>query len=212
MIGRVSGCCAPPGYERLFGERTARRDARRYRRKGLGKTAQRIVELAGGPRTVLEIGGGVGSVQLELLKRGAERATNVELSEGYEGEAAVLSEAAGVGDRVERRFGDIATDGADVGSAELVVLHRVVCCYPDVDSLVEAAARRAGRRLVLSFPHDTALTRGGAAVANLWLRFVSFRFYVHRERRIVAAAAAEGLRPAARERSGFWTVLALDRA
>ena len=37
--------------------------------------------------TVLEIGGGVGEIQIELLKRGATRAANLELSPAYEEEA-----------------------------------------------------------------------------------------------------------------------------
>ena len=75
----MSGCCAT-GYERFFGPRLARRDARRYRKRGLDDTAQRLVdELSahGASGTSLEIGGGVGAIELELLKRGVERATIV---------------------------------------------------------------------------------------------------------------------------------------
>ena len=38
--------------------------------------------------TVLEIGGGVGEIHIELLKRGAKRALNLELSPAYAEEAA----------------------------------------------------------------------------------------------------------------------------
>jgi len=34
--------------------------------------------------TVLEIGGGVGEIQIELLKRGAASSVNLELSSAYE--------------------------------------------------------------------------------------------------------------------------------
>jgi magnesium-protoporphyrin O-methyltransferase len=207
----VSGCCVPRGYEKIFGEKTARRDAKNYRHKGLGDTSKRVVALAGRPRTVLEIGGGVGAIQLELLKGGAERATNVELSKGYEAEAAALAREAGVADRVERRLGDVAVDGAEIGPAEAVIMNRVVCCYPDVDALVGAAALRAENRLVLCFPRDSVIFRAAARLVNLGLRLVDFRVYVHRERRIVAAATAEGLRPAAREQGRIWVVLALER-
>jgi hypothetical protein len=37
--------------------------------------------------TVLEVGGGVGEIQIELLRRGAERSVNLELSPAYEREA-----------------------------------------------------------------------------------------------------------------------------
>ena len=108
---------------------------------------------------MLEIGGGVGEIQLELLRRGAASATNLELSPGYEPEAAALIEEAGVGDRVQRRLVDIAMDPAAVEPADIVVLHRVVCCYPDVAKLLGAAADHARRQLVFSHPPRNMMSR-----------------------------------------------------
>ena len=65
----------------MFNDRFAHRMAARYRKKGLDKTARRMVELLTQRgvqgATVLEIGGGVGGIQLELLQRGAASATNL---------------------------------------------------------------------------------------------------------------------------------------
>ena len=58
---------------------------------------------------MLEIGGGVGEMQIELLSRGARKATNLEISRSYETQAAVLLDRSGMTDRVTRRFTDIAT-------------------------------------------------------------------------------------------------------
>ena len=78
----VARCCDPRGCDDFFGDKFARRVARRYRRRGLDKTSTRIVaflERAGVQEaTVLEIGGGVGEIQLELLKRGAGAVWQVE--------------------------------------------------------------------------------------------------------------------------------------
>ena len=127
----------------MFGARFAQRMAARYRKRGLTPSARAIVDLVteGGVQgaTVLEVGGGVGEIQLELLRRGAASATNLELSHGYEPEAAALIDDAGLGGRVHRRLVDIATDPAAVEPADVVVLHRVVCCYPDVGKLLGAA-------------------------------------------------------------------------
>ena len=49
----------------------------------------------------------------------------------YETEAAQLLERTGLAARVERRFLDIAQVPDEVERADVVVLHRVVCCYPD---------------------------------------------------------------------------------
>src|SRR5215203_3099453 len=147
----MSNCCDPRGCDRFFGKHFARRVARRYRKHGLGKTEQAMVEflesadLAGA--TVLEVGGGVGELHVELLKRGAERAVNLELSPAYDGEARRLLAEARLEGRVERRIHDIAVAPEAVERADVVVLHRVVCCYPDYERLLGAAGERARRLL-----------------------------------------------------------------
>jgi magnesium-protoporphyrin O-methyltransferase len=211
----VAGCCTPSGYRKIFGAKTARRDVRKYRRRGLDRAARRIADfligggVAGG--SVLEVGGGVGAIQLELLKAGAARTTNVELSPEYEPYAAEL-----LGDdaRVERHVGDFVRDAAELESADDVVLHRVVCCYPDPDALVGAAAEHARRRLVLSFPPDTALFRSGSAVMNAFLALTrtEFRTFVHPVATILAAARARGLEPALDTRTPLWRIVGFERA
>ncbi len=211
----MSACCSPRAYDEFFDEKQARRDARRYRRRGLDKTARRMVGFLAGygveGATVLEAGGGVGAIQIELLKAGSERAVNVELSPSYEKEAAELLREAGLKERVERRIGDFARDGIE--PADVVVLHRVVCCYPDYEGLVGAAADRARRALVLSFPKETWLTRIAFAAFNLVqrLRRKDFRAYVHPVAGILGAAEHRGLRPAFGHRGAFWQVAGLER-
>jgi len=83
----MANCCDPRGCDAFFGERFARRVAKRYRARGLDRTARHIVgflaERGVEGATVLEVGGGVGEIQIELLKRGARRAVNLELSGAY---------------------------------------------------------------------------------------------------------------------------------
>jgi len=212
----MAGCCNPIDYRRLFSRKYASRDARRYRRRGLGTTSRALVDLAGDVEgaTVLDVGGGIGAIDLELLAAGAERATNVELSGGYEEAASALLSERGLSDRVERRVADFVSEGNAVEPHDLVVLHRVVCCYPDVDALMGAAAEHARRRLVLTYPQEHLLMRLGLRVINLWLRVsgCGFRTYVHPIARILGAAEVHGLRLERREHQGFlWESAALVR-
>jgi hypothetical protein len=211
-------CCSPPrGYTKLFSKRAARRDAKRYRRDGLDETAEEMVGFlrARGVEgaSVLEIGGGVGAIQLELLEAGAARATNLELSPEYEEAALELVHESGLDGRVERRLGDVVAQPALAGEADAVVMHKVVCCYPDYDALVGAAAERAKRHLVMSFPRPRwairAVVRAVNAVARL-LRW-EFRSWVHPPQALVVAAERRGLSLAVESRGRIWQVAALER-
>ncbi len=201
----MAGCCQPGGYERLFSAKQAKLDARRYRKRGLSGTSCDLVELAGdvSGATVLEVGGGVGAIELDLLAGGADRATNVELSGEYEEEAEKLIDERGLGERVDRRVADFVTE--PVEPHDVVVMHRVVCCYPDVDLLVGMAAAHTRRRLLLTYPRERPWTRAGIRVINLCLRISSssFRAFVHPVARITAAAEREGLALERRERPGL---------
>lgn len=208
------GCC-PWGYEAFFSEKQARRDARRYRRRGLDGAARWIVEAVEARgldgASVLEPGGGVGALQIELLKAGAARSRVVELSPAYEEAAAELAREAGVADRVERVVGDFAVL-AD-GEADVVVLHRVVCCYPRYEELLGAAADRARRTLVFTYPPRNLLSRALVRLFNAWmgLRGVPFRAFLHPPAAMVEVVRSRGLEPYAYRRGPLWHGVAFAR-
>ena len=215
--GSMAGCCDPHGFDEVFSPRFARRVARRYRKRGLRRAERDIVEflatrgLAGA--TVLEIGGGVGEIQLELLKRGAARTTNLELVAAYDGPAGELAREAGLADRVERRLHDIVEAPEQVERADVVVLHRVVCCYPDYEALLSAAGGHARRLLVFSFPTGSRLTRLAIGLENLQrrVRRNDFRAFVHPPERLIATAESQGLTLTYRHRTALWSIAGFER-
>ena len=212
----MSDCCTPKGYRTIFSEKSAQSEAKRYRSKGLDKVSRRIVDLVKERgvkgRTVLEVGGGIGAIEIELLKAGATRATNVELTPTYEEAAGELLREAGLLDRVDRRVGDFVE--VDPDAADLVILNRVVCCYPDMPRLVAAAAEHARSTLILTFPNDRWSTRLGLALVNLGFRVfrVQFQVFLHRPDRILAAGEEHGLRTQLNHRGLVWQTAALERA
>jgi hypothetical protein len=211
-------CCSTSAYGEFFDEKLARRDAEGYRRSGLKGAGKRLVELITARGVdgadVLEVGGGIGALQLELLQRGAAHTTNAELSPAYEGEAVALLDERALAQRVDRRIVDIATDPDVVQPADVVLLHRVVCCYPDYERLLGTAARKAKRLVAFSFPPDHVGARAAIFVLNLWprVRGCDFRSYVHPEREMLAAVERNGFRVVSRERSGVWRIAVLERA
>jgi magnesium-protoporphyrin O-methyltransferase len=201
----------------MFNDRFARRLAARYRKKGLDKTARRMVDLLAQRgvqgATVLEIGGGVGEIQLELLRRGAASATNLELSPCYEPEAARLLQEAGLAGRVDRRLTDIASDPGTVEPADIVILHRVICCYPDYAKLLGAAADHARDQLAFSFPPRNPASRALLATQNLAFRLIGreFRVFAHPPAAMLRVLAEHGMRPTLAHRRPGWQVAAATR-
>jgi 2-polyprenyl-3-methyl-5-hydroxy-6-metoxy-1,4-benzoquinol methylase len=213
----MAGCCPSRDYRRFFNQRFARRLANRYRKRGLDKTARKMVAflqaLGIEGATVLEIGGGVGEIQVELLKAGAARAQNLELSPAYEHEAHTLAGQAGVQGRIDWRIHDLAEDPGAVAPADVVVLHRVVCCYADYERLLGAAADHARRALVFSYPPRNALSRAFYGVFNLVMRLTrsGFRGFAHPSGAMLAVLEDHGLRRTFERRSLIWQVAGLER-
>jgi 2-polyprenyl-3-methyl-5-hydroxy-6-metoxy-1,4-benzoquinol methylase len=164
--------------------------------------------------TVLDVGGGVGAIGLELLKAGAARVLTVELSGAYDETAAELARQAGVEDRIDRSVADFAQQADELPRADVVVMHRVVCCYPDYDSLLAAAAGRAERLLVFSFPRSTWWTRAGSKLANLVLRQrgCDFRSYIHPPHALIAAVERYGFRLEYEHEGTLWRVAGFERS
>lgn len=206
----MTGCCDPREYDDVFTEDYARRKARQYLDSGLDDTAGRMVDflldqgLEGA--TVLEIGGGVGGLHLELLRRGASTATNVELSSAYDAEAARLLAETGLTGRVSRRIVDLAANPDAVAAADVVILHRVVCCYPDFPALLGAAADHVQRMLVFSYPRPHLLTRAQTWMENVGYRIhrQEFRTFVHSPEAMTDVLADHGLEVVRTDRSLMW--------
>jgi 2-polyprenyl-3-methyl-5-hydroxy-6-metoxy-1,4-benzoquinol methylase len=214
----MSGCCNARGCDSFFGRRFAQRSASRYRKQGLDDTARRMVafleERGVEGATVLEIGGGVGAIQLELLRRGAAHSTNLELSPAYDDEARSLLREAGLEERAERRIHDIAERGDGVEPADVVVLNRVVCCYPDYERLLGAAAESARRLLVFSYPRRNPITRLVVATQNALFAVMrrEFRTFTHPPAAMLAVLEERGLRPTFAHHGTVWQVAGLERA
>jgi magnesium-protoporphyrin O-methyltransferase len=203
--------------EEMFTPRSAQKSLERYRKDGLGELERRIVASSTatgveGAR-VLELGGGIGAIQAELLAAGAAVGEVVELVPGYEPYARELAHEKGVADRTSFVVADVLDSPAVVEPADVVVLNRVVCCSPDGVELTAAAARLTRRALVLSYPRDVWWLRLGASAMNagLWMLRRSFRVFVHRPAALAAAAEAAGLGLTESGRTGPWEFATFGR-
>jgi SAM-dependent methyltransferase len=214
----VASCCRSGPCEELFKPRVARRSLEQYRKKGHGDLERRMLAAASegglaGAR-VLEIGGGIGTLQAELLEAGAERGEVVEIVAAWEPYARELAREKGLDERTSFRVADILEDPQGVERAEVVLMNRVVCCSPDGVQLTAAAARLAARRLVLSYPRDVFWMQAGVRLLNAGMRVLgrSFRAFAHPREALLGAARSQGLTLLLSGRQGPWEFVALERA
>jgi magnesium-protoporphyrin O-methyltransferase len=211
-------CCPHcQGAEETFDTGTAEGDLRDYRRHGPGKTARLLIEAlkAFGVEgsTVLDIGGGVGVIQHELLKGGANSATHVDASSAYLQAARREAERQGHADRINQLHGDFVALASQIPQADIVTLEKVICCYPDVDALVGLSAARAGKLYGVVFPRDTWWWKIFEYVANLFSRLQrsTFRIFVHPTERVEAVVRANGLERRYYRKTLIWQIVVYAR-
>jgi methyltransferase family protein len=212
-------CCQP--MTNVFDRRMVRRELAHFRRRGPDKTTRELVRaihdtlgadgLAGA--SVLDIGGGIGAIQLELLGMGAASATSVDASPAYVEAATEESERRGYADRISHRAANFVDVAPEVAPADIVTLERVICCYRDMSRLVGASASRARRTYGLVFPRDAWWLLGGSQFFNLilWVTRSSFRFYVHPTAAVDAVVGQNGLTRAFARNMGIWQVVVYSR-
>src|SRR4029453_15287431 len=119
----------------FYSERLAASELRKYRKKGPIPSTRTLIEAlkAEGVEgaTLLDVGGGIGAIQHELLDAGIARATSVDASAPYLVAAREESDRRGHGGRVTYRHGDFVELAESVPPADIVTLDRVINVYPD---------------------------------------------------------------------------------
>jgi magnesium-protoporphyrin O-methyltransferase len=202
--------CCRVDYDEFFNADEARRDLLHYRDKGPDPSTRRLLDAlktAGVEgATLLDIGGGVGVVQLELLAAGAARSIDVDASSAYLATAEGEAYQRGLSDRARFLHGDFVSLADQVDAADIVTLDRVICCYPDARALIGRSAAKARRLYGVVHPVDRWWTRLLATIGNLGYRLFRnpYRMHVHRQALIDELLASEGLRPINVATAWFW--------
>jgi hypothetical protein len=212
----VPSCCEPD-YDATFDERSARRELSAYRRSGATGTSRTLIDAlrdAGlDGATALDIGGGVGVVGLELLGAGASHLTDVDAARAYLVAARSEAERRGLADRTTFVHGDFVALADGIEPADVVTLHRVICCYGDWRALIDRSTARAKRLYGLVYPADRWWMRLAVRAGNLVTRLSGrrFRFYVHPEREMDTRVRGHGFRRVLHDRGLAWQTAVYER-
>jgi hypothetical protein len=195
-----------------FDAKAAEGDLKRYRKQGPDATTRALIDaiVAEGVRgaTLLDIGGGIGAIQLALLDAGAASATSVDATEAYVQVAKAEADRRGFADRTDGRVGAFETLGSVIGPADVVTLDRVVCCDPDLRSLLTQAAQHATRMVGLVYPRVTWWNRLAARVLAVWgwITRDATRWHLHADIEVDRILRAAGFQRRDVDRSLIWQV------
>jgi len=177
--------CQCEGIESRFDEPYAAEKLTLYRDSGPDPStaalldALRKEDLTG--RTLLDIGGGVGAIQHELLRSGV----------------------------VTHLSGDLASVAADVQPADIVTLDRSLCCWADMPDLVSRSAALATWRYGLVYPRDALWVRYGWRLYSNLRQAASrsaMRVLAHRRADVESILADHGLRRHSYAEVGVWQI------
>ena len=207
-----SGCVGYAAAERQFGAAVAQRDLDRYRRKGPDASSRLLLDgvksVAQPTDSLLDVGAGVGVLSFELLSHGLSRATLVDASPAYLSAARTEAERRGADSRVDCVTGDVVHLDGTVDRADVVVMHRVICCYPDWGALMGRATQLSGRVLAVSYPRDLWYVRGFMALDNLRRRVFgnAFRTFVHSTVEMEDGIVTAGFDRVSRRQTPIWCI------
>ena len=208
--------CQCQGLERET-RRWALEDLELFRRGKPAKTTRLLIDVLVSQgieaSSLLDIGGGVGTIQIELLRAGAIAATSVEASSAYLEVAREEAARASVEQRITYLHGDFVSLAASIPQAEIVTLDRVICCYDGVKALVSLSASKARRLYGAVYPRSTWWVRLSLFFENLGyrLRRSPFRAFVHSSELVDRLIRDAGLSLVYQRNTFLWQVVVYQR-
>jgi magnesium-protoporphyrin O-methyltransferase len=160
--------------------------------------------------SVMDIGCGTGELIVRALEAGAIQATGADLSSEAIAQASAQARNAGFEDRVDLWVGDAAVEPLE--PHDVVILDKVICCYPDADALIGQSTAAAGRLYAFAVPESRGFW--GLVARARWFVFGLFERlqggslprFIHERTDIEAKVLAAGFRPLHTGRRFVWFV------
>ena len=216
-------CCQCQAIEERFDREKAEQKRRAYQQDGLKRESQMLVEalVAQGidGYSLLDVGGGMGALAIELIKRGVAQATINEASTAYLEAAAAETERQGLADQISLVHGNIVDTEQEIPPADIVTgvdivtLDKVICCYDDMPGLVQASLAKANKLYGLVYPRDNWLIKAGFGFDNLISRLQrsDFRVFVYPTREVDGLIRQNGFQMRSRQNSAGWQIVVYGR-
>ena len=193
-------CCQCQGIENMFDKKAAKRQLKRYLKKGPSKTTSMLLDAIQKKGVqgldFLDIGGGIGAIQYDLIKAGASGGTSIEASSAYIDVVKDEILQNGLVETVSFKHGDFTTMASNVDSADIVTLDKVICCYDDMSELVGLSSKLARKIYAVIYPRDVWWTKLAFLMMNFYTRIkgCSFRTFIHPTQKVEEIIFENGLK------------------
>jgi magnesium-protoporphyrin O-methyltransferase len=215
----MSSCCptsSSAGTDKFF-SKNSKKYIKRFRKKGLAKEQRFLLEgisrssFTG--KTILDIGCGVGGLHLTMLTQGATSAHGIDMSEGMLANARQLSAEMGFGKSTTYLHGDFVEQSSATPRSDIVIMDKVVCCYGDLDVLLERSMEKANSVYALTFPRDRFLVRTVAQSAILFGKLFHWSFspFWHDWGNMIQMICDNGFNKDYQNQTFLWTVCVFRR-
>jgi len=175
-------CC---GADRFFDLESAKKEMKKYKRNGPKKSTKLLISSLDiydkDNKTLLDIGGGIGSIQWDFLKHHDTKTTHVDASGGYLNIAKSFAIEMQYEARAKFIKDDIVDAAPQIDEHDFVTMDKVICCYPEYKVLLENALSKCKSVFALSYPLGGPIANLFRGLASVYLYFIKnpFRPYVH---------------------------------
>ncbi len=174
-------CC---GANLQFDIDNANKDLKHYLKKGSRKMTKLLINALKQEElhdlSLLDIGGGIGPIPLELIPNGIRKVTDIDASQGYIDVAKAEMKKRNY-HQISYQLGDFVDLSNQIEKHDIVTLDKVICCYPHVEELLKTSLSKATKYYGLVYPQATIISRIVVWALNLKLKLKKnpFRTFIH---------------------------------
>ncbi len=210
-------CCDYEIFDKAFDKELAEQELNEYLSTGLKKSSRPLMHVLNAlpvhGKSLLDIGGGIGAITFELFAKSIQSAVHVDLSKASVDTFRAEVNRRSLRHKVESLHGDFLSHSDAISTSDLVILDKVICCYEDMEQLVNHSVRKAKYWYVYSIPRNSWLVRFRFFLDDVsdWLNGRYIPVYFHSNTAIEAIAVGAGFQKTMELLDGNWRVVVFEK-
>lgn len=210
-------CCKDDVIEKQFDKHRVANRVNQYNSKGISKETKILVDslksIGIDGYSLLDIGCGIGSIGIELLKSGLATVENIEASSSYLESAKTESKKRNFSDKTYFTYGNFVEIAESVSAADIVTLDKVICCYDELEPLVKLSCAKTVKHYGVIYPRDSWWAKAAIGFENLMRKIKgnTFRVFVYPSEKVDRLIKEQGLRRVFYKAMMVWQIVIYSR-